>query len=416
MKNTRYMLSLALALCMFFSCVKDEEVKPTSDIRTVELKFGIRELKSPAATAKSSAYTFSETEGFSVVYNAPALDTRQGDLTEQESEIHDILIVQLVENFDPGEGVGYLQIIGEPQYFTEGDPDFPLNYDSGRGRYTVNFEYSETESMLIAIANSGDPNIFDAGATYDLEDFAKRIFVTYESEEDVTRDGKIVMCGASEIYPGNFDNYIYLQRVISKIQLTVNYKETLFGEGALQINSVQLCSVPRMSTYLLFPYYNWDGDYIFPPVSDNYDPELGLPPFDQIYPVTYTDVQDLFMDYPAVGDGTIPTGSTFSWYMPEHFRGNNSDIYSSNAKYREYDPSYLETGVSYSTRIEIKGKYMASKGGAVQDITFTIYPGDNDNNFDIIRNSSYDIIVTIKSIIETKGDLRIEASAPIKYQ
>lgn len=300
-----------------------------------------------------------------------------------------------------------MTVVDTPKYYPPGDPRLVSAYIDDTGKYVVDFEYLDARSELLCIANLGDPNLFEAGETYTYEEYIQKLIIPYTSEADVVKN---VMFGVGSFEPGYFSPNIELERVVSKIQLKVDYSS--FNGGDLEINSIQICSVPKMSSLFGTIYRpDYDYNYVFPPVTENYycyydyyHYSQPFPRFERLY--TYTNASELFIDYDAVVDN-ISSGSTFVWYIPEHLRGDGNIWYAKD-KYRETDPSYLETdnyqpgaGISYSTHIEIKGVYTDSESES-QNVKFTIYLGDDDfynhYNFDIYRNYFYNITVTIKSI------------------
>ena len=420
MKRFIYILTVITMLAMLLvSCSKESEPTPvTPATGSVNLRIKAKQIVTPTRSVKSTAAAIPGS-GISMGWGAPASAvTRQGSLFQADEEaVYDLLLVQIGFQYNSLTETEMYQIIGTPAYYTvdNADPDFRFVYNSTDECYELNYEYSNVESGVLVIANLGNPALLDVGATYSNTEFFKKMLVTYDSEEDVVSD-RIIMTGAADIYKDDFFDEIYIGRVVSKIEFTLNYEsEVDTGDDPynLDIYSVQLRNVPKMGGLIELAYEDLeDGNYVFPPVAP-YDRDSGAPDFSQIFP--HSDASELFMDYAAMTNGVSPitSGSTYTWYMPEHWRGYADYIGGDqHLKYWKNDPSYQETfyatgtGVSYATRIEIKGKYTYA-GGKQKDVMITIYPGtDNDKSsatphygsFELYRNWWYNFHVNINYI------------------
>lgn len=167
------------------------------------------------------------------------------------------------------------------------------------------------------------------------------------------------LCGMAGFWQGTVkedgvkDVEVELTRLLAKIEFTYS----MGGEGfTFTPASVTLCSVPQKMQV--------DA------------PESQLK--DMSY-ITYTGEVD-------------EQGTTMYWYLPENMAGTVSDDNAVNAEKKK-----TGKGVSDATFIELTGT--AVQGGVTyENVTFCFYPGQDKNNYDIVRNSYYKMNVTLVGI------------------
>ena len=398
----RYISILTIILAAgLVSCSKDapvdnpSPVPSTGETKQTTLRIGKKEMQTAGITSKAGYAA--EEEGLSFTVGLPG--TREGSLADDdEYAFHDLLVVQIAE----GNYKDY-KVIGTPFYTTLSQVD----------HYTLtDFTYVSQNSLILAIANMGSPDLFTADTEYSSIEISRKLLVSYTGEEDVTAGDQIIFSGSYDIdrsadYSSGIELELYrrVARIDFNIILNMNPGEHM------SLTSVQLKSVPSVllaSDWAYDPVYNVMDDWMttFPPVySSSY--------FHRIY--DYDTSADLFMDYAPI-DVSTSDRTSFTWYMPEHWRGDSyGSIYNQKDKYWANDPSYLDTQEtddegSYSTHIEIKGQY-TYPNGSTKPITITLYPGGNNStNFDMAGNTIYP--VNLRAQTFDPNDPRIDMAWP----
>lgn len=357
--------------------------------------------------------------------NAPA--TREGNLTsDEEDAIENVWALQFDGNgkFIRRELVPY----PEPIY---GEPEM-------RYRLKVRL-YIQDNCTVYFVANRPDINWQSSliAGTTTLDEF-KEMTLNMYSEDDVIKDNLIPMTGYYEgPVPNTSGTVVDMTRMAAKIVFTLNYLLTQTDNSTLGITSVQLVNVPVLASY-----YNGaevDPDWRYPDISD---PNM-------IYNLT---------DYTAITNSVgfeTNTDHTFTWYVPENRRGINPSVSRQEDKWKGNDPSIADGGYSAAMRIVMKGwivKYTVNvnsfsdpgivtpqagegddgdppiggggptdPGGnpgrpplGAKDITINLHPGrNNTTDYNVIRNSTYNIRASIKSI---KDEPRVEAGPMVMYR
>ena len=94
------------------------------------------------------------------------------------------------------------------------------------------------------------------------------------------------------------------------------------------------------------------------------------------------------------------------WYLPESAQGVTSTT-AENQK----EPDGTDVS-AYSTYVEIKGFYKID--ALVNSVTYRVYLGENNsNNFNILRNTHYTVIATVKG--QNEIDVRVNEIEPENY-
>lgn len=356
--------------------------------------------------------------------NAPA--TREGNLTsDEEDAIENVWALQFDGNgkFIRRELVPY----PEPIY---GEPEM-------RYRLKVRL-YIQDNCTVYFVANRPDINWQSSliAGTTTLDEF-KEMTLNMYSEDEVIKDNLIPMAGHYEgPVPNTSGTVVDMTRMAAKIVFTLNYLLTQTDNSTLGITSVQLVNVPVLASY-----YNGaevDPDWKYPDISD---PNM-------IYNLT---------DYTAITNSAgfeTNTDHTFTWYVPENRRGINPTVTRQEDKWKGNDPSIADGGYSAATRIVMKGwivKYTVNvnsfsdpgivtpqsddpigggenPGGGptdpggnpgrpplgAKDIVINLHPGrNNTTDYNVIRNSTYNIRASIRSI---KEEPRVEAGPMVMYR
>lgn len=176
------------------------------------------------------------------------------------------------------------------------------------------------------------------------------------------------MSGCSEVFKieNTTDGVaIALTRMVAKVTFNCNLSELPNGD-AFEITGAKLCNVPQTAKY----------------VSEEKTSTV------EVYSYESTGVVN-----------TATKTTTYTWYMPENKRGDNTAATSWTERIEKNAPTY-------STYIELTGNYTPS-GGVVYGATYVIYLGNGKSytNYDVVRNHHYIITSTIKGINLT--DLRV---------
>lgn len=107
--------------------------------------------------------------------------------------------------------------------------------------------------------------------------------------------------------------------------------------------------------------------------------------------------------------GTISTDrATSYWYLPENMAGtaDGDDAVAS-------DKQKTGKGVENATYVELRGD--ARQGEVIyRNVSFRFYLGNNENNYDITRNSHYNIEVTLVGIDLSDERITVESIPPIE--
>ena len=106
--------------------------------------------------------------------------------------------------------------------------------------------------------------------------------------------------------------------------------------------------------------------------------------------------------------GTVSqTGATIYWYLPENMAGTVGGDNVVNSEKKK-----TGRGVTNATCIELTGT--AVQGGVTYgNVTFRFYPGSNENNYDIVRNSRYTMNVTLVGIDVSDERITVGEIPPI---
>ncbi len=221
---------------------------------------------------------------------------------------------------------------------------------------------SSSDQTVYVVANMGDITSNYTIGTTTLSDFQTFTY-SFATETSITSGGDLPMVGTytGATMPGLYS--LSLNRIVAKINLTCNINLTNSND-AFEMMTAHICQVPNLSQTI---------------------GSTG------IYPANTTSDAAKYIDY-DIEDYTT-SGATLTWYIPENLKGTVPAITSELDKSKENAPAY-------STYIEIEGIYTFSGGGA-EYVVYRIYPGGNmTTNFDMQRNTYYNITTTIRGINE----------------
>ena len=132
--------------------------------------------------------------------------------------------------------------------------------------------------------------------------------------------------------------------------------------------------------------YSMGADFAFTPTSVTLK---NAPSVSQVEAPTGQLTGVEYKNYTGTGSSS---GATVYWYLPENMAGTVS-----GDNVVESEKKKIGRGVTNATCIELTGN--AVQGGVTyKDVTFRFYPGRNENNYDIERNSHYTMNVTLVGI------------------
>lgn len=233
--------------------------------------------------------------------------------------------------------------------------------------------YESKEAVRIYfVANAGPDEFTSLSLGETLGTFEERM-LSMANEEAVTGAGYLPMAG---VYDGTVtfqEQNVTLTRLVAKIVFTCKVNITAPSES-FTINRVQITHVATGTRYKA-PTVPSAQTGLFPDAT----------------------LSDNFTDYALENvDALQESEITRTWYIPENLRGVVEGL-TPSTKGGDNVPMH-------STCIEVSGDY--TKGDAIYDVTYRIYPGQNSStDFNMIRNNSYTITSTIKGFNEF--DLRV---------
>ncbi|WP_289006999.1 BACON domain-containing carbohydrate-binding protein [uncultured Parabacteroides sp.] len=209
----------------------------------------------------------------------------------------------------------------------------------------------ETESRVWFVANAGDLGRIETEA-----DLKKHVLSYASTENGLPTSNLCEMAGFWQGIVeenGVKDVEVKLTRLLAKIEFTYS----MGGDSFTFIpTSVALCSVPQKMQV---------------DASESQLKEMSY--------ITYTGEVD-------------EQGTTMYWYLPENMAGTVSDEYTVDSEKKK-----TGQGVSDATFIKLTGTAVQS-GVTYENVTFCFYPGQDKNNYDIVRNSYYKMNVTLVGI------------------
>lgn len=232
----------------------------------------------------------------------------------------------------------------------------------------------KSESHVWFIANSGNLGEI-APKEIATEAGLKEYLLPYKSNKGLPESNLCSMTGmwSGQVKEeGNKEITVELTRLVAKITFTY----TIDGSAnsfSFTPTSITLNSVP-------------DKSQIEAPTA-----QLST---EKITYTTYTE---------EVGNGG--NSRTFYWYLPENMAGDGDKVESEKKK--------TGKGVKNATYIELAGT--AVQGGVTyKKVVFRFYPGKDQNNYNIVRNSHYTMNVTLVGIDITDERITVGEIPPIE--
>ncbi|WP_075557039.1 BACON domain-containing protein [Parabacteroides timonensis] len=175
--------------------------------------------------------------------------------------------------------------------------------------------------------------------------------------------------------------------------------------GPIDVGGVENIHVDltRLAAKISFAYLIGGTDFSFTPTSVTLN---SVPDRYQIKaPVNQLTADMIYKTY----NGTAgKDGATMYWYLPENMAGTVSG---ENAV--KSDKKKTGKGVTNATYIELTGQAVQS-GVTYENVRFRFYPGSNENNYDIERNSHYTMNVTLAGIDITDERITVGTIPPVE--
>lgn len=353
-------LSILLSAGLFFSC--SDEIGNThgqqQENETVTTTINLALAPINQITTRSASTSDEQGSGLLLTYNS-AVQTKSVETEEEierDNKVTDLWIVQYDQTTGEKLSQGYIT-------------DWEKVTNDKVTLYKVNVDFlvknDNNNSFICFIANKG----YSGTSWPNTLDEYKSLQHTYANEASVINGDKLIMTG---VYTGPvpIDTNVQLERLAAKLALTIEYTEELDAQG-FYIDKYQLIRVPTFGQYFNKSAASSLNEWIFP-----------------------TRDEDNYNDYPLTEDNYINSGTRLVWYIPENRQGTNYQVTNEWYKTAINDPGYLETEISYATRIVLKGLHDNSN-----NITFTLFPGSNNtSDYNIIRNTYYDITAHISKL------------------
>lgn len=176
-------------------------------------------------------------------------------------------------------------------------------------------------------------------------------------------------------------------------------------EGVINERGVENISVDltRLVARISFTYRIGGTDFSFTPASVTLN---SVPDKYQIGAAKSQLTADVNYKTYSCSDDNKQT--TIYWYLPENMAGT-----ASGENVVKSDKQKTGKGVTNATYIELTGQTVQS-GVTYENVRFRFYPGSNENNYDIERNSHYTMNVTLAGIDITDERITVGTIPPIE--
>ena len=242
-------------------------------------------------------------------------------------------------------------------------------------------------------------------------------FAAVTDESSLAGAGGIVMSGAWKAGGStSITEGVDLHRAVAKV--TLNLKASLTNANeSFALASVQVKKVPKRLQYFRDPdeCIIKDNSQVYPALnlieSDTMSYQVDEP---EGKTALWTDagLQWMPTGSQAIEGKELTTGvtETFWWYLPENARGKGT-----GTTQEEKDGKHAPDGCEgeYCTYVLVRG-YYKHYNGLVSQVDYKIYLGENNtDDYNIIRNTHYNVTATIKSA--SAIDTRINEVMPENY-
>ncbi|MDE6069860.1 MAG: DUF4906 domain-containing protein, partial [Alistipes sp.] len=369
MKIFQKTLLIAAAALAFAACSEDFDatvdnsetggLQPVGEKVTMTLNFSVPEMNVVAATPESRAVA--EDESLSVALDAATRADDDEDptvpATAAESKIFNLWVMQF-----SGTGVNSTLQVG--QYYDTISSDNTVSVDL--------YDANGNPTTTYFIANVGEDAL--KGFTGRLSSFMQKTFATPEGGFGgayLTSKG-LPMVAKYDLKAVTGTQEIKLERICAKVVLTLK-QDAAFGAFVADTD-VNLCSAATKF------YYANNVDSL-KSVKTNY-------------------IDQLVSHSINVNNLKNASGSSVTFYIPENMRGDGTSTTKQSKNWWN--------APAHSSYLEITGTYTnPSNGAKAKKIAYRIFPGTDDTkNYDIKRNTCYNITATIKGA-NANGDGRV---------
>lgn len=363
MKILRKTMPFLASVLLFVSCNKEaEQVKqidgPSSDSGKKEVVFGF------STAAMGNPQTANPAKTAATRADEPPI----------EMDLKNVRVLQ----FDGDTGDAKLVF---NEYYS-GDQVVTENEGGTTKKKLYVSIFEQEKSCIYVIANAGENQLKSLSLGTKLSDF-EAMTLKFASENDVTADSALPMVGKStESTDANSSISISLTRMVAKVVFTCNVAIPTSINESFKITRIQVLNAASGVCFTA-PAVPTGTSGLYPDGSSS----------------------DNFFDYAEVPVTTAASVS-HTWYLPENLRGVVAGL-TEKTKGGDKVPAH-------STCIEVSGDYTKTISGkeSLQDVTYRIYLGGNaSTDFNLIRNNSYTVTVTIQG--KNENDVRVEVEKGI---
>ncbi|WP_321332216.1 DUF4906 domain-containing protein [uncultured Bacteroides sp.] len=354
--------TIGILLLLLASCTADDlDNSNVKEGETVQMHFNLQPVEMESASSATTKATSSSSKGETLSV-AIRLSDKQSTATTRSSTgideyaINEVCVFQFC-------GTALTSTLVAKEYYSSPN--------------TTNLETTLTESSgdqtVYVLANVGNITGNYTGTTT-LADFQAST-LGLATEASVTSGTDLPMIGTytGATMPGLYS--VSLTRLVAKLTFTCNVSLTNTGD-AFTLTSARLYSVADVA-------------------------QMSTPT--GTYPANATTDASKYINYTAE---SYTAGNTLTWYIPENLKGTVSTITNEADKSKTNAPAY-------STYIEVEGIYTPS-GGTAEYVTYRIYPGANfTTDFNLLRNTAYNISMTIKGMNEADSRVLIPENLSI---
>lgn len=175
-------------------------------------------------------------------------------------------------------------------------------------------------------------------------------------------------------------------------------------EGVVQEEGEKNITVEltRLLAKISFTYAIGGNGFSFTPTS------VSLKSVPQKSQVDAPESQLADMTYTSYAGTADKNGATMYWYLPENMAGTVKTEYAVDLEKKK-----TGKGVTHATFIELTGTAVQGEV-TYENVTFCFYPGSNENNYDIVRNSHYTMNVTLVGIDVSDERITVGKIPPIE--
>lgn len=410
MKNIRYIIAVLFASFMGIGCTEhDLSETPDNPTKTMIDEIVIK-IKRPQSMTRSVLRQMDDandaSSAISVTYDYTNVQTRnEVPYTGWEieaTEINDIWILFFTED-DLGTLIRcqYIDDIPPPIIWPEGSEvgkeykiklTTPILDNYNRCYVMVNTNDPDLLPFSIYLPPGVKEESWAAEGWHTLIDASIHKYNNYESVIKDNGDYQFQMVG-KYYYDG-----VLVAPAVAKLNITLTN-----NTSEITLNSIQVKDVLK-GTDLLSPFFMdyYENIMPWPPLR-----KWGTDDF-----LTTEEMRNHYMNY-DISEIDVGQGESYTetFYVPEQYRGNGKNINSEKQKIRQNTPLYdIYQPEVFMMHIEVKGVWRRS--GSEVPFTITIFPGEDNYNFNIMNSNIYNIKIKILTTNKFGDDPRVKLDLP----